>query len=775
MAKYDSVNEPNPGESADIFPLLKDASSLGRESRRRKKDHDFTSVSPARVDELLSEGWQIEKRLRKRVRLKRPKPHDERLENRLWLLLYKLGYKHLNQGRPVKILLKGKGTRDSYAHPAVFAGDDETILVAYCHSAETLTRKSLQRDLTEFAAQKGAIAGAVRRLYGRDFRPKILWMFVTNNVIWSKPDIERAAQNRIHRITERELRYYNQIADHLGHAARYQFLAEFLANQRIPALADRKTSAIRGRLGGHTFYSFLITPDHLLKISFVNHRSLNDPAGLPSYQRLVSRGRLRSIRKFLESGGYFPTNLLINFTERPRFDQTVSDPHSGLSFGQLYLPDKYKSAWIIDGQHRLYGYSNLPDAYLNQPLIVIAFQGLSPGEEAELFVTINHEQKSVPRNLLDELEGDLRWGSEVPAHRVGALAARTIQLLNDDVGEPFFNRVTAQGIPATQHTCLTVPQIKEGLKRSGLLGKVTNKRGTYSPGPLTDSTDLRTLERTRDTLNIYFRQIQEANFELWDAGREGYICTNVGIQGHLLLLASILIALEEDNHDLQRMQPEELILAVKPFVQPILDFLATATREEAARAFQVPYGAGGRRQYLFRLTRLARRAVPGFSPPGFAAWEEAQSHERVKRAEEQIREINILVQHKIFEVLRSRYGNDETGYWEKGISDVQMRVRAYQKQQENPVERRLSLENYLDFLDYMKIVKAPSHWQVFEPYFNIPEDGSKGTAKNLQWMEKINLLRRIVAHPTTQRQFKLDDFDYLDWLEVELRRRLTSE
>jgi hypothetical protein len=69
-------------------------------------------------------------------------------------------------------------------------------------------------------------------------------------------------------------------------------------------------------------------------------------------------------------------------------------------------------------------------------------------EEANLFVTINYEQKSVPKHLLDDLEGELKWGSEIPSERIGAIGAR-INCLNTDVGEPFYNRIAQQGMPSS--------------------------------------------------------------------------------------------------------------------------------------------------------------------------------------------------------------------------------------------------------------------------------------------------------------------------------------
>jgi DNA sulfur modification protein DndB len=144
-------------------------------------------------------------------------------------------------------------------------------------------------------------------------------------------------------MTEREIDYFSQLSEHLGRATRYQFLAEYLGGQKIPELKGIKVPAIRGKLGGRLFYSFVSTPEQLLKICFVNHRTLADPLALPTYQRLVKRSRLRVIGDFIKGGGYFPTNILINFNERRLFDRKSIDADADVQFGDLHLPDRYKS------------------------------------------------------------------------------------------------------------------------------------------------------------------------------------------------------------------------------------------------------------------------------------------------------------------------------------------------------------------------------------------------------------------------------------------------
>ena len=69
-------------------------------------------------------------------------------------------------------------------------------------------------------------------------------------------------------------------------------------------------------------------------------------------------------------------------------------------------------------------------------------------------------------------------------------------------------------------------------------------------------------------------------------------------------------------------------------------------------------------------------------------------------------------------------------------------------------------------------MSTKEHWPLFKKVFDIPDPGDKGRAKNLKWMNRINELRRIPAHPTKERNFTLDDFAYLDWLHEELFARI---
>lgn len=775
-SKYSvDVTDDKQKIQAPLSHMVTDRSRLSREAAKRRKDYKEVSVGKHEIQHYRDLGWEFVKELKTKAKFRSPIGHDERLENKTWMLAYLLGYPEISSGRNFQVEIKRKGAEPYLKQIDVLAKDDETVIVAECKSSKKVSRRSLQKDIEEFSNLKGPIASSIKAHYGNSFKPKIIWFFFTNNIVWSKPDRERAAGANIQIVTEKELRYFLQIADHLRAAARFQFLAEFLRDQRIPEMQNVRVPAIKGKLGGKPFYSFVSTPRQMLKISFVNHRSLSDPNGAPSYQRLVSRTRLRQISKFISDGGFFPTNILVNFASKCRFEPVAKNEEANVQFGNLYLPDRYRGAWIIDGQHRLYGFAPLDEKKLSQNIMVVAFEGLRKEEEANLFVEINHEQKSVPKTLLDDLEGELKWGSTKPSERIGAISARLVGLLNGDIGEPFYGRVTQQGIAPTEKTCLTVPAIKDGLKRSGLVGTSILRNAELHPGPLTGANDTETLERARAVVNSFFQLIQSAAPTLWESGRSGLLCTNVAVQAYLQLLSS-LVSYVESNTGLnpRELEPNEIISEVEEYVDPVLKWLQSASLTNMESTFKVQFGSGGPREYYFRLCKIVKGQFSDFTPEGVEEWEKEQSIERISEADRKIKDLNVYIQKFIFDVFKNMYGSKGDAYFSKGVVDKKIMTDAYAKSLDDDDADRMPLEHYLDFLHYRKIVESKQNWPIFKAVFNIPEPGEKGLSKNIKWMDRINELRRISAHATERRTYKLDDYEYIDWVYEEFMSRLES-
>ena len=124
-------------------------------------------------------------------------------------------------------------------------------------------------------------------------------------------------------------------------------------------------------------------------------------------------------------------------------------------------------------------------------------------------------------------------------------------------------------------------------------------------------------------------------------------------------------------------------------------------------------------------------------------------------------------------VFKKKHGTKKNLYWERGVPDI-IKQNAYKKALNDDINERLLLENYLEFIEYKEIVEKKGNWELFKSVFNIPEPGKEGLAKNLHWMLRVNKLRRIPAHATEKRRYKVEDFEYIDWIHEKFMNRIKS-
>ncbi|MDB2512924.1 hypothetical protein N9Y31_00265 [Alphaproteobacteria bacterium] len=136
----------------DVFgPIITSPDAAIGERRRRLKLFDFQSVNPKLVEQLVEEGWTIDRELKTKIRLKRPKKQDEVLENRVWCLFQRMGFPVLNQGRGFKVTFKRQDSGEDTKQIDVFAKDEETVVVIECKSKVRMDKKICGMKLKLFA------------------------------------------------------------------------------------------------------------------------------------------------------------------------------------------------------------------------------------------------------------------------------------------------------------------------------------------------------------------------------------------------------------------------------------------------------------------------------------------------------------------------------------------------------------------------------------------------------------------------------------------------
>ena len=755
-----------------LSPLVDDKKSLVREYRNRKSIFTFKRVHPADVGENEEKGWILDRPGKRVARLKKEKSHDKLLEDRAWCLLYSMGYKTLN-GHNFTITFRREDSSIGRKQVDVYAEDLETTFVIECKSKAEKGRRSLQKDLQETISLKKYFRAEINKRF--DSKPKIIWIYMTKNIIWSEADVKRAESGEINIVTENELQYFETFAKHMGPAGKYQLLGEFLKNQKIPGLEDVKLPAIRGKIGGQTFYSFVTTPENLLKIAFVNHQALNHPDGRPAYQRMVSSRRIKEIGSYIQKGGYFPTNILINFANRPRFDLISNSENTdpNIKFGWITLPSTYRSAWIIDGQHRLFGFSYLSEEHLKQSLFVLAFEKMDIVKEADLFITINHKQKSVPRSLLVSLLADIRMGDSDPSTALSALGSAVVRRLNTDLTSPLVQRFALPDVPPEPNQNLTISEAVKGLRRSALIGKIVGK--TLMPGPLSGPLDEDTVERANSVLSKYFEAVRAANPERWEAGREAYIATNPGFRAHLSVIAEIVTYLShKKSFDFVLMKKEEFASYLIEFAEPIFSFIQSASDDEIKERFSRKFGEGGVREYTYQLMSLLSNINEDFGPDEFQRWIEQSASEKIDEVNQFLMKLAERLTDYVIDTLKKVHGvhrlsSGEQAFWEIGVENQRIRRNAFESQQNDDPTRRKPKEAYLNIVDLAGIVKQSNNWDHFQHVFNNPRPGDRhGQKYFLGWINKFNELRNTAAHKNQLRTYNDEDLEYIEWLKTEV-------
>jgi len=508
---------------------LKPIESLSGLARARARDYETRTVNPVLVEKLVAEGWVVDKSNKKSVRLRRPKPHGALLEDRVWTLLHRMQFPILSAEGGAQLVLDPKDPESPSSQIDVVGIDNEVAVAIECKSAENHARRpQFQHELGKHALIRERFAASVRSEYETpQKRQTVLAMFLWN-ISLSENDRSRAKEANVLIFDEHDLTYYESLTSHIGPAAKYQLLAEMLPGKTVPGLAIR-IPAIKTKMGGTNCYTFSISPEYLLKISYVSHRSKGKASDVTTYQRMLNKTRLKSIRRYVTEDGIFPTNIVVNLDKnRLQFErihqQSSGDLDAGIC-GWLDIRPAYKSAWIIDGQHRLYAYSGHERAAKSR-LAVLAFDGLAPSEQAKMFIDINAKQKSVKRSLLQELYAELHWDSEDPQIRVRAIISKAIQDLDIDPESPLFQRVQTADVGKDEIRCISLTSLYGAIEKTEFFIAKEKHGHVVDYGPLWAGDNAATLERTKIILKEWLNTIRVAASDWWDRGAgEFYIRT----------------------------------------------------------------------------------------------------------------------------------------------------------------------------------------------------------------------------------------------------------
>lgn len=714
--------------------------------RERKKDYLEKTIWRKVLEEEEGEGWFFyADKNESKVKVRKNKPRDEVFENRVWVLFASMGFTSLNRDRKFSINYSQKG-ESLTKQIDVFAADDETVLVIECKCAESPKEKQWKTDLEAINGYKNDVRKEILKEFPNH---KVKFIFATENYIVGDQDLKRMDEFDIAYFDEKTIKYYEDLVKHLGTSARYQLLGALFANQKIDGM-DNRIPAIRGKMGGYTYYVFSIQPETLLKIGYVLHRSEANDGMMPTYQRIIKKNRLKAVHEFIEKKGFFPNSILISIDSKSKLRFDLADKQGSddvTKLGILRLPNVYRSAYIIDGQHRLYGYSGSKYAKTNS-IPVVAFENMDQKEQVKLFMEINENQKAVSKNLRNTLNADLLWVSDNPIEKREALRSKLAQDLGDSVISPLCDRIIIGEDQADSKRIITLDTICLAVDKSGYLSKYGKDLTLTSPGLFDLDDNDKTLALLEKYIVKCFSYVKELLPNEWevDPKKEGIILINNGVGGFIRLFADIAEVLREQGHDPRNI--DSFVEETHYYLDPLQSYFEGLSDDEKTE-LRSNYGTNGPVHYQRNLQKAIHDAHPAFTPEGYEKYWEDHGKSYNEESIKIMANAESACRKHIKMVLETNYpGNGWMQEIPKKIFTSASTERS-KHQRDTGMER--DLWEFFSMEDLKTIALYGQHWSsFFEDKLTLPSESKKagGKSAKTEWMTMIDKLQKNAARAT---------------------------
>lgn len=731
--------------------MTDDPSVLTKKFKAKKTPYETRSISLNELDDYISEGWDEVSTSKHKAKIQKLKPIGMRFEDDIWCMFYNLGFRTLNYDEKL-VIQWGSNPEDKHQLDVV-AVCEEAIFVVECKATENIKQASFKKEIGEICLYKEGVMRTLKQIYGKEKRVKFI--FATRNYTFPEgcEDEKRLNENKIFQFTENTYDYVNSLIKAYKSTVIYQFYGLMFQHERINNDKIR-IPALRGTMGGHEYYMLSIEPAKLLKIGFVLHRTkVNTQISMPTYQRLLVPSRLKGIGEFIDKGGYFPNTVIVNFDDSNRKNRVLFEQAAGggddtkTKLGYLTIPNAYCIAYIIDGQHRVYGYAGSKYKDTNT-IPVVAFSGLPSDEQLKIFMDINEHQKAVSPGLRLDLIEDLNWNSPRLDSRLKALRSSIIKQLASGN-----NSVLARKISIGEDTAkLTFKPFDTALSQSSLLPKSTSKEFTkYTDVCLYNTKCVEHNKAMNDSQKRISNLIKECYayvyYRMNDEHAEEYekfIECNRGTYAFVSLISSFnehLIHLGELTQD---SSTKEQVEKMSPYLDALIDYICNMPTDDKSQILLIK-GAGADTLWLRKYQNAIRKQIPSYNPEGLEGWLETQDKGLQEEGKLCGKLIEKHVKSRVLRKLEELYGVT----WENQIKSIKGRCLMRMDDSEDVDDQDWT--DYMNLQDFKEIID--SRWRTqkeddetfitFEEEFSIQvTEAFRTKTERLKWINDLILFSK---------------------------------
>lgn len=716
--------------------MLHEEDALKSKFKARNTQFDTKKVFHAEVETYENQGWIAGAPMKTKTPISKRKEHSRQFEDDIWCLFYNLGFRILNSDEKLRVQWGDNPGEDKQID--VLAVGDDAIFVVECKSAEKAKKQSFQQTLIEISSYKNGMTESLQQIYGKTKRVKFIFATRNYRIENDGDDAERMRNNQIYHLDENAYNYICNLVKSYQSSVIYQFYGLMFKDELI---SDKPITipALKGKMGGRNYYLFSIEPSTLLKIGFVLHRTKVNDSMAPTYQRLLVPKRLKGITKFIDEGGFFPNSIILNFADpneniKVTFDPIHKEKDSDAEFGLLNIPNAYGIAYIIDGQHRVYGYSN--SRYKDVHTIpVVAFQNMESEDQLKIFMEINENQKSVSKNLRIDLEEDLFWTSPRLDSRMKALRSSTIKMLGGLSGNVLFNKISI----GEDQADLSSVFFDKGLAQSGLIPKAKQTKWIGDTDTCLydiQETDVdKAMMESRKRIVQYLNSCYEiAESHLDDETKGVFLFSNratfpfVTITG---LLHTYLFTCGEIDVS---TPIKERVNKVAPYIEVLCDGLNNLPEEEATFLKGVQ-GQGAEKKWLLSYQNIINKAYPDYFPEELKEWKEMRDQDVQKEGEDLKEEIRSFVRTLVFVKLYEVYGNDSDKNVAKLKHECEGKIfDAYGDNDDFDINE-YDWKDWIEISDYKAIIEKNYSNDKFSEVFGIAlTDKATSKKDKLSWL-----------------------------------------
>lgn len=738
--------------------MLHQEDALKTKFKAKNTEYITIKVLHNEVEDYEKKGYSEVSRTAKKTTMNLKKDSGSQFEDDIWCMFYKLGFRILNADENLRIQW-GPNKEDTQQLDVVAVGED-AIFVVECKATTMPKPGNFKKELNGMEQYKNGVADALKQIYGKKKRVKFI--FATRNYRFQEEgeDIQRMKQNGIFHLNDNSFNYITNLIKSYKEAVQYQFHALMFKDELIN---DDKIviPALKGEMGGRTYYLFSIEPSKLLKVGFVLHRTKVNDSMAPTYQRLLVPSRLKGITKFINDGGYFPNSIIINFGVEDsgidlHFTPSLGKTGTNAEFGFLYIPNAYGFAHIIDGQHRVYGYAN-SDHKDDNTIPVVAFENMLSEEQLKIFMDINENQKAVSKNLRIDLEQDLLWDAKRPDSRMKALRSSIIKELSGSSNHILYNLISIGEDSAK----LSSAPFNNALQRSGLIPKANASQWTGNTDTcIYNINECDTEKAMRDSRKRITQFIDGAYNIIYDLledeKRNDFLLTNRGTFAFITLIGSLHSFLMKSDEFSFDSSINTRLDKLRPYLETLANALNNISDEESAN-LKGALGSGADPFWLHTFQNMVYKKFNDYCPEELIQWQETQDQSIQDEGNNLKDEIRIVLRKTVLSRLQMVYGVK----WENSVymlkNECERKILEQYGDNEDFDPSEHDWKDWIEVSDYKKIIEKNFSDQRFVEAFAINIGLPFKTKKEkLAWITMIETKKGKKQTPLTR-----SDINYL--------------